>query len=128
MHEDLSSRLAGRLSAVLYLLCGALLLVLVPLLPLAPGANRGALLVVAGVAVAMGCVIGSLPWHRWPRSASLWLVPPTFTLIAVHNHFSAAEGYRYAPFFFVTFGWIGLCHRLGTSAALDAATAAMRRV
>jgi diguanylate cyclase (GGDEF)-like protein/PAS domain S-box-containing protein len=116
MHEDPSSRFAGRLSAVLYLLCGTLLLVLVPSLPLAPGADRGALLVIAGVAVAMGCVVGILPWHRWSRAASLWLIPPTFLLIAVHNHFAAADGYRYAPFFFITFGWIGLCHRRGTSA------------
>jgi diguanylate cyclase (GGDEF)-like protein/PAS domain S-box-containing protein len=124
VHEETTARLAGRLSAVLYLLCGALLLVLVPLLPTPPGASRRALVVVACVAVAMGAVIWILPWDRWPRKASLALVPPTFALITVHNYFAAAEGYRYAPFFFITFAWLGLCHRRGTSAAFAPLAAA----
>jgi diguanylate cyclase (GGDEF)-like protein/PAS domain S-box-containing protein len=106
----------GRLSAVLYVLCGSLVAIAVPLVPSAPDANRGALLAIAGVTLLAGGVIWVLPWHRWPRTSSLLLLPPTFALIGTYNFFAAADGFRYAPFFFVTFGWIGLVHPRGTSA------------
>ena len=67
---------------------------------------------------ASSVVIGVLPWHRWPRSSTLVLLPPTFALIALYNIVGGDDGFRYAPFFFVTFGWIGLVHRRGTSAAV----------
>jgi PAS domain S-box-containing protein len=111
-----TGQFGGRLSAVLYLLCGALLAVTVPTVPSAPGANRGAQLALAGIALASGVVIWALPWGRWPRASTLALLPPTFTLIALYNLASGNDGFRYAPFFFITFGWIGMVHPRGTSA------------
>jgi diguanylate cyclase (GGDEF)-like protein/PAS domain S-box-containing protein len=110
------AKLGGRLSAVLYLLCGCLLTVALPLIPLPAAANRLALWVVGCVALALGVVIWFVPWHRWRREATLWLLLPTFVLIALHNTFAGGDGYLYAPFFFLTFAWTGLVHRRGTSA------------
>jgi len=125
VEERTSGRFGGRLSAVLFLLCGSLVAVAVPLVPSAPSANRGALLGIAGVTLAAGVVIWLLPWDRWPRASTLALIPPTLVLIGVYNFFAGGDGYRYAPFFFVTFGWIGMVHPRGTSAkTLPLATAA----
>ena len=123
MPSEPTGRLAGRLSAALYLLCGSLLVVVVSFLPMAPAADRSGLLAVAIGALGMGCVIGAIPWQRWPRSATLWLLPPTFVTIALHNQFVGGDGYRFAPFFYVTFAWIGLCHRRGMSACWTPAAA-----
>jgi diguanylate cyclase (GGDEF)-like protein/PAS domain S-box-containing protein len=116
VEEGTSGRFGGQLSAVLFLLCGSLVAVAVPLVPSAPSANQGALLGIAGVTLATGAVIWLLPWHRWPRASTLALLPPTFALITAYNFFAGVDGFRYAPFFFITFGWIGLVHPRGTSA------------
>ena len=96
MEERTSGRFGGQLSAVLFLLCGGLLAVAVPLVPLPPSANRGVLLGLAGVTLASGVVIWLLPWDRWPRSSTLALIPPTLVLIGIYNYFGGADGYRYA--------------------------------
>ncbi|HYL51017.1 MAG TPA: sensor domain-containing diguanylate cyclase, partial [Acidimicrobiia bacterium] len=115
MNDTRNGRFGGRLSAVLYLLCAGLVAIAVPFVPAAPGTNHAGLLATAAVALAAGCVIWVLPWGRWPAASTLWLIPPTFALIAVYNFFSDADGYRYAPFFFVTFAWAGLVHPRATS-------------
>jgi diguanylate cyclase (GGDEF)-like protein/PAS domain S-box-containing protein len=116
--DGMNGRFGGRLSAVLYLLCGSLVAVAVPIVPAASGTNAIGLLATAATALAVGAVIWKLPWERWSRASTLWLVPPTFTLIAFYNFFSDVDGYRYAPFFFVTFAWVGLVHPRGTSAKI----------
>jgi PAS domain S-box-containing protein len=63
----------------------------------------------------MGVVIAVLPWGRWSRASTLWLVLPTLAVIATYNYFADADGYRYAPFFFVSFAWVGLVHPRGKS-------------
>ena len=63
----------------------------------------------------MGVVIEALPWARWPLWTSLLLLLPTFVLIGLNNDFAGGDGYRYAPFFFITFAWIGLTQRRWTS-------------
>jgi diguanylate cyclase (GGDEF)-like protein/PAS domain S-box-containing protein len=116
VEERTTGRFGGRLSAVLFLLCGSLVAVAVPLVPATPSANRGVLLGIAGVTLAAGVVIWLLPWDRWPRLSTLALIPPTLLLIGIYNYFAGADGFRYAPFFFITFGWIGMVHPRGTSA------------
>ncbi len=118
MNQGANAGFGGRLSAVLYLLCGALVAVAVLLVPSPPGASERGLLAVAGVAVAAGAVIHFVPWHRWAREATLVLIPPTFAIIGFYNTFAGGDGFRYTPFFFVTFAWIGLVHRRGTSLAI----------
>jgi diguanylate cyclase (GGDEF)-like protein/PAS domain S-box-containing protein len=117
MEEAASARFAGRLSAVMYLLSGVMLVVAVLVLPSSPGADRTGLLVVAGVALVLGVIIARLPWDRWPLWTSLLLLFPTFLLIGLNNYFGGVDGFRYAPFFFITFAWIGLTQRRWTSVA-----------
>jgi diguanylate cyclase (GGDEF)-like protein/PAS domain S-box-containing protein len=115
----LSPRVVGRISAVLFVLCGALVALLAPILPYPAAASRPGLAVVASAAVVSGAVIWSLPWNRWPRLATLWLVPVATTLVVLHNVFSGLDGFAYGLFFMVIFVWIGLGHPQGTSLALS---------
>ncbi len=117
MEATTTGQFGGRLSAVLYLLCGTLLVVAVPLVPAGPEANRAGMFGLGVVALGSGAVIWFLPWYRWRRASTLVLLLPTFVLIALFNLAAGNDGFRYAPFFFITFGWLGLVHPRGTSAA-----------
>src|SRR6185437_13571913 len=71
-------------------------------LPLpAPGLDLAATAAVNAVALTLGIAIWFAPWDRWPRRASLALVPPAFALIAMGNVFSGADLYTYGVFFVV---------------------------
>ncbi len=87
------------------------------LLPGAAGLDRLAIMAVSLVGIGVGVVVWYLPWERWPRGVSLWLVPIAFALIAVGNHFTDAEPYRYGIYFVAAFTWIGLAHPRRTSLA-----------
>src|SRR5947207_15845260 len=78
-------RLFGRLAAMFFAGAGVLGLVTLPL-P-APGLDVAATAAVNAVALALGIAIWFAPWDRWPRQASLALVPPAFALIAMGNVF-----------------------------------------
>jgi signal transduction histidine kinase len=114
-HEERSRRqtLFGRLAAVFYIGSGLLELVTLPL-P-APGADRVALGLVSAIALVAGIAIWLAPWGRWPRWASLAVVPPAFALIALGNAFGGSDLHTYGIFFVVTFVWIGLAHPPRTS-------------
>src|SRR5207248_95067 len=73
-------RLFGRLAALFYAGSGALGLITLPL-P-APGSQKQATAALYATAVAIGIAVWLAPWERWPRSASLAIVPPAFVLIA----------------------------------------------
>jgi signal transduction histidine kinase len=115
-------RLYGRLAAVLFTGSGVLGLVTLPL-P-APGSNPAATAAVYAVALALGTAIWLAPWERWPRRASLGIVPPAFALIALGNVFGGADLHTYGVFFVVAFVWIGIAHPPRTSAALAPLAAA----
>src|SRR6266480_207000 len=114
--------LFGRLAALFFAGAGVLGLVALPL-P-APGLDVAATAAVNAVALALGIAIWFAPWDRWPRRASLALVPPAFALIAMGNVFSGADLYTYGVFFVVAFVWIGLAQPPRTSAALAPLAAA----
>lgn len=115
-------RLYGRLAAMFFIGAGAVGLVTLPL-P-APGLNTIATAAVYAAALALGVVIWFAPWGRWPRWASLAIVPPAFTLIAIGNAFGGADLHTYGLFFVVAFVWIGIAHPPRTSAAMAPLAAA----
>src|SRR5437762_3602113 len=115
-------RLYGRLAAVFFAGSGVVGLVTLPL-PV-PGSNPAATAAVYAVALALGTAIWLAPWERWPRRASLGIVPPAFALIALGNVFGGATLHTYGVFFVVAFVWIGIAHPPRTSAAIAPLAAA----
>jgi diguanylate cyclase (GGDEF)-like protein/PAS domain S-box-containing protein len=111
----LTNRLVGRLSGALWVSCGALVVVAGAVVPLPSGANRTGVVGIGLVAIVCGVVIWLVPWERWRRSATLWIVPLAFTVIALHDRFTGGDGFVYATFYLVAFVWIGLAHPPGTS-------------
>src|SRR6266566_2156131 len=109
-------RLYGRLAALFFVGAGVLGLVTLPL-P-APGSNPPATAAVYAVALALAIAIWFAPWERWPRRASLVILPPAFALIAVGNTFGGEDLHTYGVFFVVAFVWIGMAHPPRTSAAM----------
>ncbi|MDX6200436.1 MAG: hypothetical protein QOJ79_3587 [Actinomycetota bacterium] len=106
----------ARISAALFSICGLLVIVVTPLLP----ARSHVGLVIAGsAAIATAGVMMLLPWDRWPRSATLWLTLLSTGLIAIHNYFTGADGFRYSILFTVVAAWTGLCHPRGTTLLLS---------
>jgi signal transduction histidine kinase len=109
-------RLFGRLAAMFYAGSGVLGLTTLPL-P-APGSDTEATAAVYAAAVAVGIAVWLAPWERWPRAASLVVVPPAFALIALRNVFGGQDLQIYGVFFVVAFVWIGMAHPPRTSAAM----------
>jgi signal transduction histidine kinase len=101
---------------------GALGLITLPL-P-APGSDKQATAALYATAVAIGIAVWLAPWERWPRSASLAIVPPAFVLIALRNVFGGTNLQIYGVFFVVAFVWIGMAHPPRTSAAMAPLAAA----
>ena len=115
-------RLYGRLAAMFFMGAGVVGLVTLPL-P-APGSDTIATAAVYAAALTLGIAIWFAPWGRWPRWASLAIVPPAFALIAIGNAFGGADLHTYGVFFVVAFVWIGLAHPPRTSAAMAPLAAA----
>jgi diguanylate cyclase (GGDEF)-like protein/PAS domain S-box-containing protein len=111
----LTTRLVGQISSALFLLCGLLGISAGACVSFPAGANRFGLMADGVATLISGVVIGVVPWERWRRSASLWLVPLAFTLIVIHGLFSAYDGFIYGLFYVVVFVWLGLGHPPGTS-------------
>lgn len=110
----ISQRLVGRMGAVLFL-AGGLGSAASVLLPASPTVDTLGVALSSLAAMLVGAVVWFLPWQRWPRAASLVLVPVAFALIAIGNHVAGAEPYRYDLFFVISFVWIGFAHPRGTS-------------
>lgn len=106
--------LMGRLAGVLFLTSSGLMLIALPLSP--EDASILGTIAVAASGVGVGCFAMFAPWDTWPRAASLVLVPPAFTLIALGNLYAGRE-HTYGVFFVVAFVWIGLAHGPWTSLA-----------
>ena len=115
-------RLFGRLAAIFYAGSGLLGLALF-LLP-APGADKSAVAAVYATAVVIGIMVWLAPWERWPRPASLAVLPPAFALIALRNAYGGQNLQLYGVFFVVAFVWIGMAHPPRTSTAMAPLAAA----
>jgi diguanylate cyclase (GGDEF)-like protein/PAS domain S-box-containing protein len=106
MDGRLSNRVVGRVGAVLFIASG-MVTVTTPLLPAPADMNVFGICGLCVVVVLAGLVTWFLPWQRWDRTATLWLIPPTYVFIAVFNALSGADTYRYSLFFMVNSMWIG---------------------
>lgn len=115
-------RLFGRLAAVFFAGAGVVGLVTREL-PV-PGSNRVAIAAVYAAGLALGIAIWFAPWGRWPRRASLAIVPPAFALMALGNAFRGPDLHTYCVFFVVAFVWIGMAHPRCTSVAMAPLAAA----
>jgi PAS domain S-box-containing protein len=107
---------AGRLAALLYLGASVAGLVALPF-PQPAGSERGDLLLVVLAAMATGIVCWFAPWSKWPRWATLAIVPPSLALIAMGNALSGSIPFTYSLFFVVLFVWIGASQRSGMALA-----------
>jgi signal transduction histidine kinase len=109
-------RLSGRLAAMFFAGSGVLGLVTLPL-P-APRSNAVAVAAVCAVVLALGMAFWFMPWERWPRRATLAIVPVAFALVALGNVYGGADLHLYGVFFVVAFVWIGMSQPQRTSAVM----------
>lgn len=109
----LSRKLIGKVAGVLLAVGGVVTLITV-VLPSSGDWNRRNLALVALAAVAIGAVVFLLPWHRWPRQATLVLIPVSFALIGLGNTFKQ-DPWTYAIYYVLVFCWIGMAHPRGTA-------------
>src|SRR4051794_14368704 len=73
--DPLAADVAGRLASILFLLCGALV-VIGAALPLPAAGSVAGLFAVGVLAMGVGAVLWVLPWRRWSSRASLAIVVP----------------------------------------------------
>jgi signal transduction histidine kinase len=109
-------RLYGRLAAMFFTGSGVLGLAALPV-P-APGLNVIGAAAFSVVAFALGVATWVAPWDRWPRQASLGLVPPAFALLGLANTYRAVDLQTSGVFFMVAFVWLGMAHPPRTSVAM----------
>lgn len=108
-----SGRFAGRFAGVIFL-CSAALSAAYVVLPVRV-ASRPWLFVVLGLVTAVGVFSLLAPWDRWPRAATLALVPSAFGFIAAGRILGPLQPYTYGLFFLVIFVWIGATQPRWTS-------------
>lgn len=66
---------------------------------------------VCAAAVGAGLWTRMAPWDRWPRQATLMIVPVAFALIGLGNFFGPIDrSYTFGIYFVVAFAWIGMSH------------------
>jgi len=109
-----SNLVVGRVAAALFIASGVAT-VTTPLLPAPPDMNVFGVFSTCLLVVITGVFTWFLPWQRWPRTATLWLVPFTMLFIAVFNSLAGADTYRYSLFFMVSSMWIGATQARWTS-------------
>jgi signal transduction histidine kinase len=109
-------RLYGRLAAVFFMGSGVLGLTVLPV-P-ASGLNVTGAAALSAVAFALGGVAWVAPWDRWPRQASLGLMPPAFALLGLASAYRAADPQTSGVFFMVAFVWLGMAQPPRTSVAM----------
>ena len=113
---SLDTRSLARLAGALWVGCGGLVVGAGSWVPLGDHGNRAVLLAVGMAALVVGTGVWFAPWDRWRPGATLVLVPVAFAAVAGFN-WAADDPWLYDVFFLVSFAWVGLAHRQGTSLA-----------
>ena len=111
--RDRRRRLLARFAAVLFLGAGTLTIITAFLS--APGLDSLGTAAVGAISLIGGIAVWSAPWERWPDNATLLLVPPALTLVALVNVFGPRSPYAYSVYFMMIHVWIGLAHPPRTS-------------
>ena len=104
----------GRIAAIIFIVCGLLGLVGL-LLPTGEGADSLGVIIASTAAIVAGIVTTFLPWHRWPRWHTHWLILVGFGLIGLGISFYGEFAYAFGAMFCICFTAVGLAHRAGTS-------------
>ena len=110
----LSKLLVGRTAAALFVLCGASSLASLVQPTTSGGQPSGAYVAVA-LAAGAGLLTWCLPWSRWPRWASAFLIPVGFALVAVSSALAGSDAVVYSVLFVLLFAWIGVAFPQGTA-------------
>jgi len=106
----LTTHLVGRLAAALWIATGMLVTVAGTVLDFRPGFSRPGMVGLGLACVVIGAVMYRMPWARWRRSATLWLVPVALAMITLYNRSTGDDAFVYGTFFLVVFVWLGLGH------------------
>ena len=106
----LTTDLVGRLSAALWIGIGLLVALAGAVLQFRSGFSRPGMVGLGVACVVIGAVVYRIPWARWRRSATLWLVPLALAMITLYNSFTGDDAFLYATFFMVVFVWMGFGH------------------
>jgi diguanylate cyclase (GGDEF)-like protein len=97
-------------SAAWLFLTGGLLTLLTAWLPDNRLHNPDAIDALGLAALSVGLLVWLLPWERWPRPASLLLVPLAMGLVSAADAFGTGSPFTYDVFYVLVFAWIGLVH------------------
>src|SRR6266508_2845301 len=114
-------RLAGQAAGVLFVVGGLMCVADAPAAARGPGAFV-AFVAMGGLAVAAGVVLLRLPWQRWPRRATLWIVAPALLVSGLTGYLDPSPYVAAIPFFLLAL-WLGISQPRGTALALSPATA-----
>ncbi|MGH8986909.1 MAG: diguanylate cyclase [Acidimicrobiia bacterium] len=108
--DDEATR-GARVACAMYV--GAALVVLLTLPLLGAGIDRGAIAVVAVVALVFGLLIPCLPWSRWGAGYLVWLPLAGYLILAVTGVIVPGAVATYMSLYFLTFVYVGLVGRPG---------------
>ena len=117
MGEALSRLQLARVSAGFIVLAGVLGAARTVFLP-AQGVDASAILILSGVAVALGTTASFLPWNRLPRWVLAIMALLSLGLIAANGYWSGEDARINAIYYVVVFMWVGLALPRGSSLAL----------
>ncbi|HEX6311198.1 MAG TPA: GGDEF domain-containing protein [Acidimicrobiia bacterium] len=110
--EDDATR-AARVASAMFVGAAAVVLVTLPLLD--SDISRPPIAVVAVVALVFGLAIPLVPWSRWGTRALLCLPVAGYVMLAVMGVIVPGAVAAYMALYFLTFVFIGLVARPGTS-------------
>ena len=111
-------RLAGRTISLIFLISGILVIVYASSSFARGAVFVGTMLALGLVTTVAGMVMFRLPWHRWPRHASLWVVVPALALIGFGNSVDP-DPYMAGTFFFLVAMWLGIAQPRGMTLAVS---------
>jgi diguanylate cyclase (GGDEF)-like protein len=102
-----TARTAGRNAGFLFIVAG-LVTVLNVVIPGSSFVNPTLVAELGVASVLVGLATLIVPWDSLPPRTTLVAVPVAFAMIAVGNRWGQGSDFVYAPYFIVTFIWIGL--------------------